>query len=361
MNFLKPFCAALLIAILHACDSGTEPLTSGSNRDNIWLIPTGEVRDGGPGKDGIPALLNPKTVLPSEASYLSDDDLVIGYANKGEAKAYPHKILDWHEIINDRVGSTEIAITYCPLTGTGVGWSREHNRSITTFGVSGLLYNTNLIPYDRATNSNWTQIGLTCVNGERAGEEIGTFPVVETTWGVWKKMFPNTEVVSDDTGYSRNYENYPYGHYREEDGLLFSVAINDTRLPQKERVHAIIIEDMVKIYQLPYFIPNPIYIDEIDGNQIVIAGNAAQKFAVSFENKQIDGEWLEFFVPSGYTTAEGYKFPVLMVDQFGNGYNVFGEVIAGPNMGESLTPTKSFMGYSFSFASFYPVPEIYEP
>jgi len=138
-------------------------------------------------------------------------NLVIGFAQGDDARAYPHFILDWHEIVNDRVGDIHIAVTYCPLTGTGIGWEREINGSVTTFGVSGLLFNSNLIPYDRNTDSNWSQIRLDCVNGDLIGTEAETHVLVETTW---KTMYPKTLVMSMNTGYNRSYGNYPYGNYR---------------------------------------------------------------------------------------------------------------------------------------------------
>ena len=352
MKFINPLFAYFLIIVVASCGN--------KNENSEWLIPQDQVQSGGSDKDGIPALLNPEMISAEEASYLDDDDLVIGFEDRGRAKAYSHKILDHHEIINDRIGSKDIAITYCPLTGTGIGWDRNFNGSATTFGVSGLLYNSNLIPYDRATNSHWTQIGLTCVNGKRIGERMNTYPVIETTWGSWRQMYPETQVISTNTGHIRDYEDYPYGNYREEDALLFSVAILDERLPKKERVHALVDDELVKVYRLDHFLPNPVITDLVNEREIVLVGSPAQKFITSFENIQVNGEWLNFFPQGGYTTENGFVFPTVMVDQFGNGYNVFGEVVAGPNQGDQLEPTTSFMAYWFSLTSFYPIPDVYQ-
>ena len=118
-----------------------------------WLIPVNEVFGGGPGKDGIPAISNPKFKPDSTITFLSDDDLVIGVKFEGQLRTYAHLILDWHEIVNDNLGQRYFALTYCPLTGSAIAWDRNLGGEVTTFGVSGLLYNTNLIPYDRATDS----------------------------------------------------------------------------------------------------------------------------------------------------------------------------------------------------------------
>ena len=186
-----------------------------------WTLPRNEILDGGPGKDGIPALLDPLLVLAQDATYLTNGDLILGYKMGDEVRAYPHKILDWHEIINDQINGFPFAVTYCPLTGTGIGWERTINRTVTTFGVSGLLYNTNLIPYDRLTDSNWSQIRLDCVNGSAQGILAKTVELVETTWGNWKEMYPQSKVVSDRTGWSRDYQLFPYGNYRTDHSIIF--------------------------------------------------------------------------------------------------------------------------------------------
>jgi hypothetical protein len=133
----------LLGAFLQACESqnegdGQSPIGQRPvNNSTVWLIPKNEVFDGGPGKDGIPALTNPETIIPGNASFLSDGDLVLGFASGGQARAYPHRILDWHEIINDDLNGVSVAVIYCPLTGTGIGWDRNlPSGQKTTFGVS---------------------------------------------------------------------------------------------------------------------------------------------------------------------------------------------------------------------------------
>lgn len=356
-------CTLLIIPLTllaQSCDETALQNNNNSNRPTEWLIPIGQIRDGGPGKDGIPALLNPETVDPDKADYLTDDDLLIGYYHNGEARAYPHKILDWHEIINDNLGGKAIAITYCPLTGTGSGWNRNIYGTITTFGVSGLLYNANLIPYDRVTDSNWTQIGLNCVNGELIGQEVETYQVVETTWKTWKDMFPNTTVISTNTGHSRDYQRYPYGSYRTSESLIFSVSVNDSRLPTKERVHGIIEDEKVRAYRFEHF-GYPIITDSINNKPIVLVGSASQNFIVSFYVPVINEELLTFSLPVPFDFSKGFESSVILVDQFGNEWNLFGHAIAGPNNGLQLDATNSFMGYWFSWAPFYGLPEIYEP
>jgi len=181
---MKHYLILLLIA-LAACNGNID------SQDN-WIIPSDEVFDGGPGKDGIPSIDNPVFEEALSNTYLDPSDLVIGVVHNGVAKAYPHRILDWHEIINDRIDDQYFALTYCPLTGTGVSWNRELDGEVTTFGVSGKLYNTNLMPFDRKTESYWSQMRLDCVQGDLVSTVIETFPIIETTWETWIAMYPNS-------------------------------------------------------------------------------------------------------------------------------------------------------------------------
>jgi len=319
-----------------------------------WLIPKDEVFDGGPGKDGIPALTNPAFIAASDAAYLQESDLVIGFVSGTEIRAYPHPILDWHEIINDDVNGVSIAVTYCPLTGTGIGWDRNVVGTNTTFGVSGLLYNTNLIPYDRATDSNWSQMKLLCVNGELINTRATIIYVIETTWKTWKAMYPNTKVVSSQTGHSRSYGNYPYGNYKtNNNSLLFPINPKDNRLPLKERVHGIIINETAKVYQFKNFQDSiQVIHDSFQNKELVIAGSLIDNFIVSFERKLNDTTLLTF-------SQLQNKLPVVMKDNEGTEWDIFGKGITGPRAGEQLSATVSFMGYWLAWGAFYPNTVIY--
>ncbi len=223
--------------------------------DPDWAIPSNRVLDGGPGKDGIPSLENLNFITPNEVGYLQDDDLVVGFKVGEDVRAYPHRILDWHEIVNDLLGDdVYVSINYCPLTGTASAWNRVINNEISTFGVSGKLYSTNLMPYDRATDSYWSQMRFDCVNGSRIGEKAKTFMVVETTWTTWRTMFPQSQVLTPQTGFNRDYTRYPYGDYMtNDDFLIFPLEYDDTRLGRKERVHGVIINGQAKVYPLDLF------------------------------------------------------------------------------------------------------------
>jgi hypothetical protein len=194
---------------------------------------------GGPPKDGIPSIDEPTFVDAATAGdAVRPSDIVIGVATEGTVKAYPRRILAHHEIVNDRIDDTPVSVTYCPLTGTAQGFERGE----TTFGVSGNLVNSNLVMYDRATDSRWPQILATAISGPTEGASLREFDVVWTTWERWRAVHPDTRVLSRDTGYVRRYDQDPYGSYTPlggdyaRSGTMFSPLSTDDRLRTKREV-----------------------------------------------------------------------------------------------------------------------------
>jgi hypothetical protein len=326
-----------------------------------WDVPGGgaEVITGCLGLDCIPSLQDPLLVSLQEATYLQDDDLVFGLIVGNAIRAYPHRILDWHEIINEHFNINDIALTYCPLTGSGVAIETEAN--LKSFGVSGLLYNNNLIPYDRGTFSNWSQMLLRCVNGPLRGTEMKTVPLIETSWKTWKQMFPNSLVVSDNTGFDRPYNIFPYGNYKTDPFLLFPIMIDDTRLPRKERLHGIItdrFEQKAKTYRFSLFENGARAInDEVNGESVVVAGMKSADFYISYSRVAQDGTILTFDV----NTESPNIYPFDLVDNEGTVWNILGEAVSGPRTGERLTPTISYNAYWFAWGTFFPNVPIYSP
>jgi len=343
----------LIITILPGCEEAildtAEIQISHLKSTGTWTIPINEVFDGGVGKDGIPALSDPEFIPVNEVDYLRDEDLVLGYKGEEQVRAYPHAILNWHEIVNDQIDDVYLSVTYCPLTGTGIGWDRVIDDEVSYFGVSGLLYNTNLIPYDRLTDSYWSQITGECVNGELVGRSIETHQLVETTWGTWKKMFPSSSVMSAETGYNRDYRVYPYGGYLlSDDFLIFPVSNSDDRLPNKERVHGIVFLGLARIYTFSEFEEGVIAKQEtVRGRKFVIVGSSEDNFIASYYSDPGDGTELVF---------KGIQdnYPVVMTDQECNMWDLFGRAVSGPRKGTQLKPSGGFMGYWLAFAAFYP-------
>ncbi len=335
-----------IMFILAGCDDLS---TDSANLSGEWLIPKDQIFDGGPGKDGIPALTNPQFASASSTSYLKNDDLVLIIKIGNEIRIYPHPILDWHEIINDEINGTKFALTYCPLTGTGIAWDRVINGKETTFGVSGLLYNSNLIPYDRASNSNWSQMKLLSVNGSLLGTFANTFSLIETSWLTAKQIFPSAKVVTTSTGYSRSYGTYPYGDYKTNNGLLiFPVSPDDSRLPRKERVLGVIANNETKAYRFQENGFNIALIsDVIGGKSISVVNSKGRNIIAAYQNELEDGSTVSL-------SSIQNEFPIIMIDAEGNKYNLFGEITDGPKQGKKLKSVTSMVAYWFAWGAFYP-------
>ena len=213
------------------------------------LIPENEILSGGPPRDGIPAIDQPKFERVEEAGWLEDSDRLIGIVVDGVAKAYPIQILDWHEIVNDRVGNQHYAVTYCPLCGTGMVFASNIADTALVFGVSGLLYNSDVLLYDRNSESLWSQILAKGVTGPFKGVQLPQLPSVHTTFGAWKKKHPGSLVLSRETGYDRDYGKGPYGNYEKTRRLYFEVS---NKAPKsyhpKERVLGVSAGDQHRAY-----------------------------------------------------------------------------------------------------------------
>ena len=234
-------------------------------------IPVDEIMSGGPPKDGIPALLQPKFVRGSKAGFLKDEDRVLALTEGEEAKAYPIRILNWHEVVNDEINGKPILISYCPLCGTGMAFDSVINGKKYTFGVSGLLYNSDVLMYDHQTESLWSQIKQEAVTGEMTGTGLRLIFLIHTTWGEWRREHPNTKVLSTETGYSRNYNRDPYAGYDQEARTFFPVRNQDSRYPPKEWVLGVEIQGKAKAYAFSELAKRPsVFTDTINDRMIQI-------------------------------------------------------------------------------------------
>jgi hypothetical protein len=235
---------AMLSSLLPSTSLG-EVLNGFDLRDASVPIPA--IQRGGPPRDGIPAIDHPRFVPAGQAD-LRDGDRVLGIARHGVVRAYPVRILNWHEIVNDRLGGEPVAITYCPLCGTGMAFNARVGGRELAFGVSGLLYNSDVLLYDRATQSLWSQIMSRAITGPLKGTVLTVEPLTHTTWADWRTRHPRTEVLSADTGHVRDYARDPYEGYDKVTQLMFDVEHRDARLPPKEWVLGLRLDGEVKAY-----------------------------------------------------------------------------------------------------------------
>jgi hypothetical protein len=212
------------------------------------LIPVDEIHSGGPPRDGIPAIDRPRFVSADSAGFLQENDRVLGIVRNGVSKAYPVAILNWHEIVNDRFADEPVVVTYCPLCGTGIAFLTTTDDQVLDFGVSGLLYNSDMLLYDRQTQSLWSQIRRQAVSGPMKGAKLQAIPLMHTQWADWKQRYPTTLVLSRDTGYHRDYTRNPYQGYEKTGDLYFPVRVQDDRYHLKEPVLGIEIAGRFRAY-----------------------------------------------------------------------------------------------------------------
>ncbi len=245
------------------------------------IVPLDELLSGGPGKDGIPSIDNPKFESADEANnWLNDEDIVFGINLNSIQRAYPQRILNWHEIVNDVVGNQAVAITFCPLCGSALAFERTINGQSAEFGVSGLLYNSDLVMYDRPTETYWNQISGKAIVGELVGMRLKQLPIDTLMWKDWKELYPNTKVLSMDTGFIRDYSKYPYSDYETSSRIIFPINNKDARLHEKEIVYGIEINGKYKAYPLKYL--NEKITDNFAGMNLEITNS---KGSIIFKNK----------------------------------------------------------------------------
>lgn len=209
-----------------------------------------EIYRGGPPPDGIPSIDNPRFTPTGEVDFLREDDQVIGFSHNDEHRAYPFRVLIWHEIVNDVVGGKPVMATYCPLCGTAMMFSRTYQGQVLTFGVSGLLYNSDVLMFDRQTRSLWSQLGLKAVAGEWVGTDLEWLPSEQMTWAAWRERYPDSQVLNTDTGHRRDYVNLPYGGYFNSPEVMFPVRENRHDLPAKDWVAGVRHAEAEKAYPL---------------------------------------------------------------------------------------------------------------
>ena len=311
-----------------------------------WSIPKAQVVGGGVGKDGIPAIESPQFVNVSDAMGLLDHEIIIGIGVGGEFRGYPHRILEKHEVVNDVVRDRYYSVTFCPLTGTSLTWIRDEDNS---FGVSGLLHNSNLITYDRKTDTHWAQMYSLGINGDGICESLENASTIEISWKAWKSRFPDSKILSTETGFNFNYETPARSLNQPEDAVPFFPVYNeDNRLPNYERVLLVVVEDKARAYRLSSFPGGTsILADFLAGRRLTLIGNQDENFIVPYINP-VGGSILLTLEDNG------------MTDVNGNIYNLFGEVVEGPGKGEQLEIPYCMMGYWFAVSAFYPNVDIYQ-
>ena len=240
-----------------------------------YIVDPDKIIGGGPPKDGIPSIDDPKFVSVEEADkWIQDNELVLAFIYKGVKRVYPLQIMVWHEIVNDNIAGDPILISYCPLCGSGIAYERVLNGEEVEFGVSGKLYNSNLVMYDRKTNSYWSQVDGVAIVGELAGMKLKPISIDTVVWRDWKVAHGDSEVLSQKTGFFRPYGRDPYGNYYEDSFLFFPVEAQDDRVHPKTVVFGVEVNGNFKAYREEDLKEQKVIEDEIDGVNIKIERDA---------------------------------------------------------------------------------------
>lgn len=279
---------------------------------NLRLIAEIRVEEmawGGVRVDGIPPLDNPDMIPASEAGYLQDDDLVFGVALNGDVRAYPLRILGWHEMMNDSIGGRPVALAYCTLCGAGVLYARDvaHPDVLAplTFSSTGMLYRSNKLMYDRQTNTVWDHLAGRPVMGKLRGSgiELEVLPMVTASWADWRAANPETSVVALDTGFRRDYgSGVVYADYFASADLMFPAALGDDALGQKERVFGLRLPGGAKAWPLSAFEGGRVINDRAGLTDVVLIGDAGQRTVRAYAR---EGRTFEQSAGSGTLAGPG--------------------------------------------------------
>ena len=330
---------------------------------DISLVDYGEILSGGVPRDGIPAIREPRFISIAEADELYvDGSPVLQFTLNGDARAYPLDILIWHEIVEDVVGGVPVAVTYCPLCNTAITFDRTIGGTTYDFGVSGLLRHSDLIMFDRQTESLWQQIGGVAIVGDMVGARLTVLPSTIVAWDDFKAQYPDGIVLSRETGYSRSYGRNPYVGYDDPDNVPFLFRGDiDPRLGAMERVVTLDLPDDAVAYPFALLAERGAVADVRGGRPIVVFWTPGARSALDragfdesrevgatgvFE-RTVEGRPLDFRPNPGD--------PATFLDaQTGSVWNIFGAALSGPLAGAQLTPVVHADHFWFAWAAFRP-------
>lgn len=362
-------CAAIAAAIA-GCGGTGEDLSEAGFETAAWdtdfsqrSVSLSEFASGGPGKDGIPAIDQPRFEGVAEADRFLDGREPVAAVQIGDAaKAYPIRIMVWHEIVNDRVGGRPIAMTYCPLCNSTVAFERRLDGRVLDFGTTGNLRNSDLVMYDRQTESWWQQLTGEAVVGELTGEELDAIPSQILSWEEFKRLHPGGRVLSTETGYERPYGENPYAGYDQPNSAPFALAGRaDDRLPPKERVAAVRTGPRsAVVYPFSRLRREAPVEDEVAGRPVVVffdpsVASALDEAAVA-GGRRVGGAAVFARRVGGRTLSfePGPRPGTFRDSETGSTWGMDGRAGAGPLRGERLAQLVSDDQFWFALAAFFP-------
>ncbi len=329
-------------------------------------VPYSEISSGGVPRDGIPPLDDPKFTTPEQADqWLGDAEPVISFEINGEARAYPLQILTWHEVVNDEVGGVPVVATFCPLCNSAIVFDRTLDGVVHDFGVSGNLRNSDLIMWDRQTESWWQQFTGEAIVGELTGKKLTLLPASIISWADFKAANPEGQVLSRDTGFNRPYGQNPYVGYDRADSppFLFDGEL-DGRLQPKERVAAVAIGDEAAAFPFSIVEEERVIHYTVGSQDLVVffkpgtrsalddllIGNSDEVGATGVFDVDLEGQPLTF-----RTDEDNF-----VDNETGSVWTILGQATGGPLAGKKLTPIVHANHFWFSWGAFKPDTRIYQ-
>ena len=333
---------------------------------NRHTIEYDELLSGGPPRDGIPSIDDPRLVPAEEAAgWLAGNEPVIALEIGGDARAYPLQILTWHEIVNDVVGEVPVIVTFCPLCNAAITFDRRLDGQVYEFGTSGLLRNSDLVMYDRTTESLWQQLTGEAIVGELAGQQLTFLPSSIVSFAEFRQAYPTGLVLSRESGSSRDYGRNPYAGYDTigQSPFLFDGEL-DGRLPAMERVVTVALNGVDVAYPLSVLSEVHVIDDTKGGVDLVVwhlpgassaldasvIAEAADVGATGVFDPHLDGQRLSFIFEDG----------AIVDEETGSTWNVLGQAVDGPLAGKSLTPIIHGNHFWFAWAAFKPDTIVYQ-
>ena len=330
-------------------------------------MPYDQILSAGPLKDGIPAIDDPKFVSVDEADeWLNDREPTVFVQVGDDARAYPIQVLIWHEIVNDTVGDEPLIVSFCPLCNTAIAFRRTFNGQVLDFGTTGRLRHSNLIMYDRQTESWWQQATGDAIAGEFTGVQLEFYPASVISWQDFKSLHPNGKVLSRETGYSRNYGTNPYFGYDDINQAPFLYnGSTPVQLPPMARVLTVELNNEAVAYPYEVLRERKILNDSVGGEDIVVfwaEGTASALDARNIsEGRDVGAAVAYSRIVAGQTLTFNVVNEIILDEQTGSQWNIFGQAIPGKLQGQQLTPIVSINHFWFSWAAFKPQTRIYAP
>lgn len=330
-------------------------------------VPYSEILSGGPPKDGIPPIDAPQFIPVNEADeWLEDREPVVFVQVGDDARAYPIQILMWHEIVNDTVGDEPLIVSFCPLCNTAIAFKRTFNEQVLDFGTTGRLRYSNLIMYDRQTETWWQQATGDAIAGEHTGAQLEFYPASMISWADFKELHPDGKVLSRDTGHPRDYGRNPYFGYDDinQTPFLYNGATPD-QLPPMARVLTIDLNGEAVAY--PYDVLGEVNVinDVVGGNDVAVFWTEGTASALDTgnipEGREVGSAVAYSRILDGATLDFEFKDGKNIDTQTGSKWNIFGLAIAGELKGSQLESVVSINHFWFSWAAFKPETRIYQP